>query len=98
MDVVGQDPTSSEGVLRLPRVPFVRPVHVKIAGGPEDGRRMYATDLSLGGMFLRSPRPLAPGTQVELFFEAAGKVLKFGQGEVTWQRSVESAMREGRLA
>lgn len=90
----------SNAVLRLHRavrIPFLRPVHIRVGTGPAPLQRLFSADLSRGGMFIRTPRPVPEGTPVEVFLEAKGRVLRFGRGEVRHALPLGQASQKGRL-
>ncbi len=64
------------------RVPFQRPVLVKVVG--DGSRTLGATALNLSsqGMFLSTPEAIAPGTQLHLALLAGGKLLPFAHAVV----------------
>ncbi len=68
---------------RSKRVRFLRPVVVR----PPDGQpaRLISSNLSGGGMFIRTPLPPAEGTTVEVALEARGRALPFAHGEVVFR-------------
>lgn len=54
-----------------------------------------AEDVSTGGVFVSTEKPLPPGTNVTLFFVlAAGRTLK-AEGSVRWLRAPETGMTPG---
>src|SRR4051794_10531927 len=79
------------------RIPFVHPVRVRPLSEVLLSERLFATDLSRGGMFVRSTRPLAPGTRLEIGMEAKGLILPFAQAEVAWRRTVDEASSQQKL-
>jgi uncharacterized protein (TIGR02266 family) len=53
--------------------------------------RDFVDDISAGGMFIATPKPLEPGTQLRLEFLLPGCDYPIRvNGEVTWSRSVSS--------
>jgi PilZ domain len=64
------------------RVPFQRPVLVKVVG--DGSRTLGATALNLSsqGMFLSTPEAIAPGTQLHLALLAGGRLLPFAHAVV----------------
>ncbi len=64
------------------RVRFVRPVHVRQQAG--EAQRLMCSNLSDGGMFIRTPVPPQEGTPVDLSLEARGRTLPFARGEVVF--------------
>src|SRR5690349_13467199 len=83
--------------MRLRRIKFLRPVHVRLMDGNGPTRRLFASNLSTGGMYIRTPQPYAKGTRVELLLEAKGRVLPFAFGEVAFELRPDEAKRFGRL-
>lgn len=79
------------------RINFFRPVHLKMIDQPGPARRMFASRLSANGMFIRAPVPPPVGTRVELFFEARGRVLRFGEATVAAILTRDQAQARGRL-
>lgn len=79
------------------RIPFVRPVHVLSKTRGAAPIRLFSSNLSGGGIFLRASRAFPPGTRLELFLEAAGRVLPFAEGEVVFVLPPVVAHRAGRL-
>src|SRR4051812_24321615 len=71
---------------RAPRVPFVRPLSLTPVGEDEKSLRLYAANLSRGGMFVQTDHLLPRGTRVVLALEAGGLLLDFAEGEVVWER------------
>jgi len=82
---------------RARRIAFLRPVHLRTLdqGGP--AKRMFAANLSRGGMFIRSPTLPAVGTRVEVLLEARGRVLRFAEATVTFLLPRDQAVARGRL-
>ncbi len=72
---------------RLPRVPFQRPVRVRSADGRGPSRKLWAMNLSTGGMFIRSADPPPVGARLRIEVEWASTVIHLGEGEVVWSRS-----------
>lgn len=83
--------------MRLRRIKFLRPVHVRVVEGNGPTRRLFASNLSTGGMYIRTPQPYAKGTRVELLLEAKGRILPFAFGEVAFEMRPDEAKRFGRL-
>jgi hypothetical protein len=81
---------------QFPRMAFLRPVHVRMhdLGGP--AQRMFSTNLSLGGMFIRTPQPPELGAPVDLSLEARGRALPFARGVVAFSVPVEEGWFDGR--
>ncbi len=75
----------------------MRPVHLRQVDKAGPLKRMFAANLSKGGMFVRSPTPLPPGTRVEVFLEAKGRVLRFAEATVAFALPREEAVSRGRL-
>ncbi len=82
---------------RARRIAFLRPVHLRTLDQSGLPKRMFAANLSRGGMFIRAPNPPPPGTRVEIFLEARGRVLKFAQATVAFVLPREQAVARGRL-
>jgi uncharacterized protein (TIGR02266 family) len=82
---VGRDPRRTRRrALRVPTHLKVRFRHGAVGGL---GR---ARDVSEGGLFLVTDRPLAPGTPLHLELEAAGRQVEV-EGVVVWLRESEGA-------
>jgi Tfp pilus assembly protein PilZ len=79
------------------RISFPRPVHVLSLAGRATPKRLFSSNLSLGGMFVRTPAPLSKGERVRLSLEAKGRVLPFAEGEVTFTLPPSEAWGKGRL-
>jgi uncharacterized protein (TIGR02266 family) len=77
----------TQGVTRSPRVPFQRLVRVRSLDGRGPSRRLWAMNLSVGGMFIRSADPLPVGTRVRIEVEWAATVVDLAEAEVVWSRS-----------
>ena len=88
-----RQPSSS----RARRVTFLRPVHVRPLGETGPMKRMFAANLSRGGMYVRSPSAFPPGTPVEVFLEAGGRVLRFADAVVAFALPRGQALAHGRL-
>jgi len=69
---------------RSPRITFIRPVHVRPAASRVVPVRLFSSNLSLGGAFLRSSRSWPPGTRLELFLEIGGYVQPVAKGEIAY--------------
>jgi uncharacterized protein (TIGR02266 family) len=80
---------------RLPRVPFKRLVRVRSADGRGTSRRLWAMNLSTGGMFIRSADPLPVGARIRIEVEWASTVIPLADGEVVWIRSTGSEYAAG---
>ncbi|MGQ0505471.1 MAG: PilZ domain-containing protein [Myxococcaceae bacterium] len=80
---------------RSRRVRFVRPVEVRAGEGQT--RRMVSSNLSEGGMFLRTPEILPQGTALEIALEAQGRSLRFAAAEVVFALRPEIAEKLGCL-
>ena len=72
-------------VMRLPRVDFVQQVCVVPLDGSGRMERLWAVNLSLGGMCLRSPQPPVPGTRVSVSLDSPQQLLPLAEAEVVWQ-------------
>lgn len=72
------------------RIRFRRPVHVRLASGGARAR-LFAENLSYGGMFIGALRTPKVGTRVLIWFEARGHVLRFAEAEVVFRREPEEA-------
>jgi Localisation of periplasmic protein complexes./PilZ domain. len=72
-----------------PRVDFFSRVHVI----PEDGTPtdVFSANVSCGGMFLRSNRPLPTDKKVKLEFETNTGMVRVDEGEIVWNRSFDPA-------
>jgi uncharacterized protein (TIGR02266 family) len=70
------------------RVDFFNPVKVVV---PEDNTAVdvFAGNVSKGGMFLRSNRPLPKGKKVSLEFETDEGKVEVEEGEVVWNKEFE---------
>lgn len=78
----------SSELKRLPRVPFDRPVRVRVLHeGRQPTRRLRARNLSLGGMFVRAEAPPPLGAQVWVEVEWADSVMPWAQARVVWCRA-----------
>lgn len=51
-------------------------------------RRLWAMNLSTGGMFIRTADPLTVGEKVRIEVEWAATVLPLAEGEVVWSREM----------
>jgi hypothetical protein len=71
---------------RARRVTFVYPLLVQLKDRPGVTLRAHAANLSLGGMFIYSLQPPAPGTNVRIALEVRGRPLLLAEGEVRWIR------------
>lgn len=60
-------------------------------------RRLFASNLSTGGMYIRTPKPYAKGTRVEILLEAKGRILPLAFGEVAFVLPPDEAKQFGRL-
>ena len=77
-----------------PRVDFFSPVKVVI---PDENTAVdvFAGNVSKGGMFLRSNRPLPKGKKVTLEFETDEGKVKVEEGEVVWNKEFEPISIDG---
>jgi uncharacterized protein (TIGR02266 family) len=80
---------------RPPRVPFQRPVRVRSADGVGPSKRLWALNLSVGGMFIRSADPLPLGTRVRIEVEWAATVIPLAEAEVVWRREMGEEQSAG---
>lgn len=71
---------------RLPRVDFNRQICVAPVDGTGSMERLWAVNVSLGGLCVRSAAPLPPGTRVRLSLDGTEQLLPFGEAEVVWQK------------
>lgn len=85
------------GPKRARRINFLRPVHLRTLDQAGPTKRMFASKLSQSGMFVRAPVPLPVGTRVEVFLEARGQMLRFGEAVVASVLTREDAQPRGRL-
>lgn len=75
----------SSELKRLPRVPFDRPVRVRVLNaGKQPTRRLRARNLSLGGMFVCAEQPPPVGAQVWVEVEWSDSVMPWAQARVAW--------------
>lgn len=79
------------------RIAFLRPVHLRPLEKVGPARRMFAANLSKGGMFVRSPQPLRAGARVEVLLEAKGRALPFAEAVVAFSLPRDEAVARGRL-
>jgi uncharacterized protein (TIGR02266 family) len=77
-----------------PRVDFFSKVKVVV---PDESTAIdvFAGNVSKGGMFLRSNRPLEKGKKVELEFEVENQPVKVEEGEVVWNKPFEPISIDG---
>jgi uncharacterized protein (TIGR02266 family) len=77
-----------------PRVDFFNPVKVVV---PDDNTAVdvFAGNVSKGGMFLRSNRPLPKGKKVSLEFETKQGKVEVAEGEVVWNKEFEPISIDG---
>jgi uncharacterized protein (TIGR02266 family) len=77
-----------------PRVDFFSRVKVTV---PDDSTAIdvFAGNVSTGGMFLRSNRPLEKGSKVGLEFDINNKPVKVDVGEVVWNKPFEPISIDG---
>lgn len=77
-----------------PRVDFFNPVKVVV---PDDNTAVdvFAGNVSKGGMFLRSNRPLPKGKKVSLEFETERGKVQVAEGEVVWNKEFEPISIDG---
>lgn len=76
------------------RVDFFNPVKVVV---PDDNTAVdvFAGNVSKGGMFLRSNRPLPKGKKVKLEFETEEGKVEVEEGEVVWNKEFEPISIDG---
>src|SRR5437899_53380 len=75
---------------RAPRVPFDGAVWVGQVGQlPGRLRKLYAANLSRGGMFLRTEDPLPVGQPLMVALDSSEEIVPIANAEVVWQRSAE---------
>jgi uncharacterized protein (TIGR02266 family) len=76
------------------RVDFFNPVKVVV---PDENTAVdvFAGNVSKGGMFLRSNRPLPKGKKVKLEFETKGGKVEVEEGEVVWNKEFEPISIDG---
>jgi uncharacterized protein (TIGR02266 family) len=76
------------------RVDFFNPVKVVV---PEENTAVdvFAGNVSKGGMFLRSNRPLPKGKKVRLEFETEEGKVEVEEGEVVWNKEFEPISIDG---
>jgi uncharacterized protein (TIGR02266 family) len=76
------------------RVDFFNPVKVVV---PDDNTAVdvFAGNVSKGGMFLRSNRPLPKGKKVSLEFETEEGKVQVEEGEVVWNKEFEPISIDG---
>lgn len=80
---------------RLPRVPFQRPVRVRSVDGKGPSRRLWAMNLSVGGMFIRTADPPTVGQKIRIEVEWASTVIPLAEGEVVWSRDTGNDFAAG---
>jgi hypothetical protein len=78
--------SSRPPVVRLPRVPFDRPVNVWPTGRPTV-KHTRASNLSLGGIFVEMDHPPQVGTRLSVALDVKPSTLQLGVGVVVWRRS-----------
>ncbi len=80
---------ASQGTRAHPRVNSFNRVHVI----PEDGTPMdvFSSNVSRGGMFLRSNLPLPTGKKVKLEFETINGMVRVDEGQIVWNRPFDPA-------
>jgi uncharacterized protein (TIGR02266 family) len=76
------------------RVDFFNPVKVMV---PDENTAVdvFAGNVSKGGMFLRSNRPLPKGKKVKLEFETDDGKVEVEEGEVVWNKEFEPISIDG---
>jgi len=76
------------------RVDFFNPVKVVV---PDENTAVdvFAGNVSKGGMFLRSNRPLPKGKKVKLEFETQAGKVEVTEGEVVWNKEFEPISIDG---
>ena len=79
-----------------PRVDFFNRVHVTVPG-EETAIDVFASNVSKGGMFLRSNRPLPKGKKLALEFETGKGKIQVEEGEVMWSQPFDPVNVTGSL-
>ncbi|RME22108.1 MAG: PilZ domain-containing protein, partial [Deltaproteobacteria bacterium] len=69
---------------------------VKVRAG-ESEQELLAGNVSAGGIFLRSNRPLEPGQQVSLEIDMGGTPVTVDVGEVKWAKPFEPVSVDGSI-
>ncbi len=81
--------------VRSPRVPFRHLLRVRRADGKGPSRRLWALNLSVNGMFIRSADPPPVGTRLRIEIEWAATLIPLPVGEVMWSRGTGSDLAAG---
>jgi molecular chaperone DnaK len=78
-----------------PRVDFFNRVHVLV---PDDNTSIdvFASNVSRGGMFLRSNRPLPKGKKITLEFETKNGPVRVDESEVVWNKPFDPINVDGK--
>ena len=76
---------------RQPRVPFERRVWVGNADVNGPMKRLWAQNLSKGGMFIRTREPFQLGSQLLVALDGAQEILPLAEGTVVWQRQARDS-------
>lgn len=84
-----------EETTRSPRVLFQRPVRVRSLDGKGPSRRLWALNLSEGGIFIRTADPPPLGARLRIEVEWASTVIPLAEGEVVWSRPCTAANPAG---
>jgi Tfp pilus assembly protein PilZ len=86
----------AHGTRAHPRVDSFNRVHVI----PQDGTPMdvFSSNVSRGGMFLRSNQPLPTGKKVKLEFETINGTVRVDESEIVWNRPFDPARAENQVS
>jgi len=77
-----------------PRVDFFGQVEVRVPEA-ETSRNLFSSNVSKGGIFLRSNQPLPEGRKVSLDFETEKGPVRVDEGEVRWSKKFEPISVDG---
>jgi len=90
----GNDKANGADKRSHPRVDFFRKVKVTI---PDESTAvdLFAGNVSEGGMFLRSNRPLGKGRKIGLDFDVDNVPVRVDEGEVAWSKPFEPISVDG---
>jgi len=94
--MAGKGNSNGKEQRRQPRVDFFSKVKV-IDKESNSAQEVFAANVSRGGIFLRSNRPLPRGKQVELEFDLDDGPVKVDVGEVVWTKPFEPVSVDGSL-
>lgn len=94
--MAGKDNKGSRDKRRQQRVDFFSKVKV-VDKENNSTQEVFAANVSRGGIFLRSNRPLPRGKQVELEFDLDDGPVKVDVGEVVWNKTFEPVSVDGSL-